>query len=536
MTAINRAIRGRFTCVSIFILIDKKRLKNTAIDKVPRQFFIKRFFSKDFLSEIDANLALHVLDRLGPGIELKHILPGVKISAKLIGSLDKFCGFAGPARVLYLEMGAALIVPIFAALVPVIGGVRVSIRETLSNYGIASGGNSFFDRMLVQVQGLPRPVLLSLRNTFRRKGRLFMTLGTLTLAGTLFISVMNVKDALVAGEADLMKQFFAFDVSISFEGDYKARSIEERALRIPGVEAAEARIGTSMQVIKDDLSKGQSFNVIGLPVDSIFTKPDMNSGRWLAADDANSMVVSSALMAKMPEVSVGDTVILSVDNKKRDWKIVGVFPDPYDMLAYSEFGYLSRSLGRDGLASMVYIAKDPGENITQDELSARIEKSFKDSGIKVVATMTKDTIASSWSSRDAFTVSFLMSMAAMAAVIGGLGLMGLMSLNVLERTREIGVMRSIGAASASVGSIVMTEGLIIGALAWLLAIPASIPISLAFNAAMGNLMVGKPLDFIFSPSGLYLWGGTVVVIAIAASLLPAYRAMKMSIRETLAYE
>jgi putative ABC transport system permease protein len=291
-----------------------------------------------------------------------------------------------------------------------------------------------------------------------------------------------------------------------------------------------------MQIIKADSSKGQSFNVFGLPVDSIFTRPQMNAGRWLMKGDANAIAVSSALMGKLEGVAVGDTVTLSVGNKKRDWKIIGVFPDPYDLLAYAEFGYLSRSLGKDGLASQVYIAKDPAANISQDELAARIEKSFKDSGIKVVATMTKDTIASSWSGRDAFTINFLMSMAAMAAVIGGLGLMGLMSLNVLERTREIGVMRSIGAASASVGSIVMTEGLIIGALAWLFAIPASIPISLAFNTAMGNLMVGKPLAFIFSPSGLYLWGGTVVIIAIAASLLPAYRAMKMSIRETLAYE
>ena len=445
--------------------------------------------------------------------------------------------FGMPARVLYMEIGAALIVPIVAALVPVIGGVRVSIRETLSNYGVASGGNSFFDRLLIRVRGLPRPVLLSLRNTFRRKARLMMTLGTLTLAGTLFISVMNVKDALIAGEAELFKQFFAFDVSISFEGNYKARSIEERALRIPGVAAAEARSAPRCRSSRKTTAKASLLASSACP--SIPSSPGrmMNSGRWLADGDENSLVLSSALMAKMSEVAVGDTVTLSVDNKKRDWKIIGVFPDPYDLMAYAEFGYLSRSLGRDGLATEVYIAKNPDDNISQEALSSRIEKSFKDSGIKVVATMTKDTIASSWAGRDAFTINFLMSMAAMAAVIGGSRADGT---DESERagTNAGNRRHAFNRGGQRVGRQHRHDRGAYNRRARLVIrhSRSASPSPIVFNIAMGNLMVGKPLAFIFSPSGLYLWGGTVVVIAIAASLLPAYRAMKMSIRETLAYE
>jgi putative ABC transport system permease protein len=49
-------------------------------------------------------------------------------------------------------------------------------------------------------------------------------------------------------------------------------------------------------------------------------------------------------------------------------------------------------------------------------------------------------------------------------------------------------------------------------------------------------MFGGPLPFVFSPIGLFTWLAIVIGIAFVASLMPAYRAMRMSVRETLAYE
>jgi putative ABC transport system permease protein len=124
----------------------------------------------------------------------------------------------------------------------------------------------------------------------------------------------------------------------------------------------------------------------------------------------------------------------------------------------------------------------------------------------------------------------------MSALIGGLGLAGIMSLNVMERTREIGVMRSIGASNSMVGSIVLVEGLLIGIISWVLAIPLSIPVTLLFNAMLGQMIIDTPLVFVFLPIGLVTWLVIVIMVSVVASLLPAYRAIKMSVRETLAYE
>jgi len=97
-------------------------------------------------------------------------------------------------------------------------------------------------------------------------------------------------------------------------------------------------------------------------------------------------------------------------------------------------------------------------------------------------------------------------------------------------------MRSIGASNKSVAGVVITEGLLIGFISWLLSLPVSIPFSLAFNAMLGNVIIGQPLVFVYALIGPFIWLLIVIGISVVASLLPARRAVKMSIRETLAYE
>jgi putative ABC transport system permease protein len=121
-------------------------------------------------------------------------------------------------------------------------------------------------------------------------------------------------------------------------------------------------------------------------------------------------------------------------------------------------------------------------------------------------------------------------------VVGGLGLAITMSLNVIERTREIGVLRAIGATNGVVRRVVVLEGLVIGLISWALAVPCSVPLSIWLGDSLGLSLLARPLGYIFSWNAVGLWLVIMLAIAVLASIVPAQTAARLTIREALAYE
>jgi putative ABC transport system permease protein len=127
-------------------------------------------------------------------------------------------------------------------------------------------------------------------------------------------------------------------------------------------------------------------------------------------------------------------------------------------------------------------------------------------------------------------------MAVLTALVGSIGLTGTMSINVLERTREIGVMRTIGAVDSVIMQSVIVEGLVIGLITWVLAIGLSFPISSLLLKIVGQAMMGSVLRLSFTPLGILIWLGVVIVLSVIASIMPARSAARLTINEVLAYE
>jgi len=109
-------------------------------------------------------------------------------------------------------------------------------------------------------------------------------------------------------------------------------------------------------------------------------------------------------------------------------------------------------------------------------------------------------------------------------------------MNIMERTRELGVMRAIGAKQGFIQRLVVMEGLTIGALSLVFAVGLSLGLSKGIGILIGKMAFKIPLALIVSPAALTGWVGLIIAGSIVATLYPAYRASRMTTREALAYE
>ncbi len=448
--------------------------------------------------------------------------------------------FRIPARTVLLQVGVALLVPLLAALVPVLNSVRVTVREAISTYGLGKGhfGRGWLDRALERVRFLSRPSLISLRNTFRRKFRLGLTLSTLTLGGAIFIAVFNLWTAFDILMVEV-QGYVLSDVNISLERAYRLQRIETTLMDIPGVVGVEGWGVSSAQFLSKDKSSAVEVVFFAPPADSTLIKPVITSGRWLAPGDENAIVVGNHLLKERPDLKVGDEVLVKVEDKEYTWHIVGIYKlvgNVAPPLVYTNYDYLARICNETGAVYELRVVTSPQDGATQKRIAKISEARLKEVGVRV----SQITTGVEWRAQQGATIDvlvyFLLVMALLIALVGGLGLMGTMSMNVMERSREIGVMRAIGASNPAIFQLVIVEGVLIGLISWVLAVLLSVPITWVLNAGVGTAVMTIPMDFTFGWNGVTIWLGGVLGLSALASALPAWNAMQLTVREVLAYE
>jgi putative ABC transport system permease protein len=251
----------------------------------------------------------------------------------------------------------------------------------------------------------------------------------------------------------------------------------------------------------------------------------------------NALVVNSLVFRNEPDLEVGDEIILKIEGRETPFQIVGVAtggaPIPTMFANYPYFARVAHTVGR---AEWVFTATEQHDMAYQAQIAQAMENRFEQLGMDVgLSSKSAEEVAETTAIFEVIIV-LLLIMAFLLAVIGGLGLMGTMSINVLERTREIGVMRAIGASNRSVRRIFIVEGIIIGVMSWLVGTMLAYPLSKLLSDLIGRQFLNAPLVYTFSLTGVFIWLALVVVLAALASFLPAWNASRLTVREVLAYE
>lgn len=440
-------------------------------------------------------------------------------------------GAAVPAWVILLQVAVGVLLPVAAATIPVRRGCLMSVADALRDVGIRE--EALAPRALQRFGGLSRPLLLSLRNAFRRRQRMLLTLAALSTAGATFIGALNLRRA-VRGATDLVFASQQYDFSLRTAAPQPPDSLVATVRTVDGVAEAEAWAGAGAAIARDDGTVGIGFAVIAPPLDSRLFVPTLREGRWLRADDARALVIGYGLQRQEPALHVGSRVRLAVGGRTDEWMIVGVVDAGPAPSAYAASATILPLVG--GRVSTVVVRSALRGEASQLDLIVRSRAALTAVGIAVGSSVSLAESRRSTEDHLLMVVDFLGVMAWLMLVVGGLGLGSTMAIAVLERSRELGVLRAIGARDGAILSLVQAEGLTIGLLSWAIALPLSVPMSLLLGEAFGRIMLPVPARPFPDAAAVGIWLLLVLVVSSVASAWPAWLAVRVPAARALTYE
>lgn len=453
----------------------------------------------------------------------------------------------------FIQVVVGLLVPLMAGLAPVMTGSRITVLRALSGdlaedqiqFKDGEMRLSWFDWAQVKVTRLlaargihiPRPFIISLRNTFRRKNRLALTLFTLTMGGAIFIAVFNVRVTLHDYIGQIGKYFRA-DVSLDFDQPYRVEEVQRVVGSVAGVVQVEGWQFASGEVLGADKNVIENITLLAPPANSALVQPILVEGRWIEPQDVRKMAVSEGLKKSLPDLQAGDFINLRINGRDERWQVVGLFKfvDQQGIIGYAPFEYISVMNKQANRAFSYRVVTVQHDRPYQDAKAEELDKYLRDKGFKVrVAQAGSASLDLAVESLD-ILVTFLLIMAILTAIVGSMGLTGTMGMNVLERTREIGITRAIGADDRAVMRTVIAEGVVIGMISFVLAIVLSIPFTYGLSYIVSLAVFQTPIAVVFTYMGYAIWLALVLVLSAVASVLPARNAARLTIREVLAYE
>jgi len=471
---------------------------------------------------------------------------GGRVLCRFFAALLNFdiTSYAVPLWVYLLVVSAALLIPLMAAAYPVLKGSAISVREALADFGVSrhAFGTSVLDRMLAGIGGASRPILLAVRNSFRRRLRLTLTIATLAAAGTFFLSAINVRSSMNK-TLDRLFASMKFDLIVSFEGAYPKEQIERAINNTPGINRSESWFTAEGLLAPHpesgrfggDTLEGESFSVRALPPNTQMIDLQIVEGRNLLPGEVDAMVVNTALTSMSPEMKAGSTVSFRMGPAFTSWHVVGIarqfFTPP---IAYIPQAFADRL--HPGMRTCAFLALAKTDAASVDSVKADLEHSLQHEGVRISSSTSKAGLRFGRDEHLLMIYVFLLVMSGIILVVGGLGLATSMSLNVMERRREMGVLRAIGATSSTIWLIIVTEGVVIGLLSWAIAALVAWPVSEALGDALVRQVFNTNLDFSYRIQGLFIWLAVSVFFAAVASFLPAWSASQMTVREALTYE
>lgn len=471
-----------------------------------------------------------------PGIALGLVL-GYPLASALANDID-LGPFSVDPWIVILSLGVGFGVPLLAAFIPLWVGTRITVREAFAGYGISSGQSRRRVRSSGERMGLlSQTTWLGLRGVFRRRGRAILTLLTLTLAGATFLTVQTTSASTNQMIADITANSH-YDVQADVPPDgTQAQTLSSQIQALTNVKRVET--ATEVQGLTTQWGK---VDMKGFQVDTQIYQPTLLSGRWFTANDTNAVLINERF-AQTSGLQVGQTLLVSnltltvigiVHQPQLDLQRVGELITTNDVV--NRLGTSDTNLG---IVTELLVQARDNSAAALVTLVNQIDQFYPSGGAGQPIggsgpVMTHQALVAQ--SQQGFYVFYalLYSVALIVGSVGILGLANALAASVLERKREIGIVRSMGGSAFRVAQIFWVEGMSLGGIALLLGALVGIPMAYGFVQVMSKLLL--QVDFLLDASALMVMVVAVLLIATLASIIPAFRASQLRIANMLRYE
>lgn len=441
---------------------------------------------------------------------------------------------AAPPGLWLAEILCALGIPLVAMTLPIVRAARLSAREAIHDPGItAQTAPRPLAAKLVQIPG-SRQWTFALRNTFRRPWRLALTLLALASGGALLLTSCNLYESLMrVVDVSLAEQ--GHDIEVSLPRPVARDRLEALARSIPGVAIAEAwrRTGVGLVTAADEDELGREprrFGLTGYPLGTKLLRMPAVAGRWPSPEETNAVVVTRFVVNQVPGLKVGDEVTLQFRDRRTKVRVAGIVDEIVTPMIYASFPAYEAVAG-------------PGDNSTDlrvqtarpEAVVPRLDEVFLDAQIYVSQIQTRADRREVLDEHFAVVTAVANMVALAASLVGAIALAAFASLNVLERAREIGVIRTLGATPRQVTVIFLAESGAIAGLSAVLAVVIALFATKALNDLTSRQLLQVAVPLVVSTKGL-AWLGSGAFAVMLGVWLPVARLLRMSVRDALAYE
>ena len=486
-----------------------------------------------YLAMTSSIAAVATLVAVAPGIAAGRALAG------LVGGILNLDISSGPigGDTLALILGAGIVTPVLVGMVPIVRASRVTVREAISDFEVSKAGTRRLDRALARLGAGDRLVGFAVRGLSRRPQRFVATVALLATGGALFLAGINSSLAWQRWVDEGLERR-SYDVQLGFTEPVAQATLHDVLDEVDGIEDWESLSslpatptdtdGVLVQRIYPDGGHGL-FSATAIDPDTDLVDFAVRDGHWLREAEVDAIVLNQAALTRLGGPAVGETISLSIEGYRVEWTIVGIIDEVGGpATAYVDRDALDGALGAAGIATTVRLIVDDG--------GAQAIAALKAEGVIVNSIVPTTELKKAIDNHVVVFIAVLIALALLMAVIGALGLASSMSMSVIERTREFGIMKAIGASPGFMRRLVLAEGALTGAIGFLIAALLSIPVSVVVGSTLGRLAFNLPLPLVISGPALVAWFIVAVAGAVLASLAAAQRSARLSVRESLSHQ